>query len=255
MSPDALSLTLYIGVVFLLSGLVKGVVGMGFPTIAIALLGLVLPPAGAAALLIVPSLVANVWQMLAGPALAALARRLVTMMLGVALGTALTIGVLTGASSGLARAALGAILLGYGVYGLWGWGFQVSAAAQARWSPLVGLVTGLIAGATGVFAIPAVPYLNAIGLTRDELIQALGLSFTVSTAALALALAASGQYSVAAATGSLFAVLPSVAGMFVGQRLRQKISPATFRRWFFVGLTLLGLSMLAKALHSAWVAG
>ena len=253
MSPDALSLTLYIGVVFLLSGLVKGVVGMGFPTIAIALLGLALPPAGAAALLIVPSLVANVWQMLAGPALPALARRLATMMVGVAVGTALTIGVLTGASSGLARAALGAILLGYGVYGLWGRGFQVSAAAQARWSPLVGLVTGLIAGATGVFAIPAVPYLNAIGLTRDELIQALGLSFTVSTAALALALAASGQYSVAAAAGSLFAVLPSVAGDIFWRSRWPTNMPATFRRWFFAGLILLGLSMLAKALHTAWV--
>lgn len=252
MPPDTLSLTLYIGAVFLLSGLVKGVVGMGFPTVAIALLGLVLPPAGAAALLIVPSLVTNVWQMLAGPALRMLARRMATMMVGVAVGIALTIGVLTGASSGLAQAALGAILLGYGVYGLWGRGFVVSAAMQPRWSPLVGLVTGLIAGATGVFAIPAVPYLNAIGLTRDELIQALGLSFTISTAALALALAASNQYSLATATGSLLAVLPAVAGMYAGQRLRRKISPATFRRWFFVGLILLGLSMLAKALHSAW---
>lgn len=256
MSPDNLSLTLYIGAVFLLSGMVKGVVGMGFPTVAIALLGLVLPPAGAAALLIVPSLVTNVWQMLAGPALRVLARRMATLLVGVVLGISLTIGVLTGASSGLAQAALGAILLAYGVHGLWGRGFVVPASMQPRWAPVVGLLTGLIAGATGVFAIPAVPYLNAIGLQRDELIQALGLLFTVSTAALALALAASGHFSASTAAGSMLAIAPAVAGMYAGQRLRQKITPATFRRWFFFGLILLGLSMLAKASYSAYsVAG
>ena len=42
---------------FLVAGLVKGVVGMGLPTVAMGLLGLVMPPVQAAALLVVPSLV------------------------------------------------------------------------------------------------------------------------------------------------------------------------------------------------------
>ncbi len=42
----------------------------------------------------------------------------------------------------------------------------------------------------GVFAIPAVPYIGALGLSKDELIQALGLSFTVWTIALAAAIVA-----------------------------------------------------------------
>src|SRR5205085_5682601 len=86
---------LFVGT-FLLAGLVKGVIGMGLPTVAMGLLALALPPAEAAAILVVPSLVTNVWQLLAGPRFGALARRLWPMMAGVVLGTVAGAGVLVG---------------------------------------------------------------------------------------------------------------------------------------------------------------
>ena len=61
--------------VFMLAGVVKGVIGLGLPTISMGLLAVLMPPAEAAALLIVPSLATNVWQMLAGPNLRRLWRR------------------------------------------------------------------------------------------------------------------------------------------------------------------------------------
>jgi uncharacterized membrane protein YfcA len=99
-----------------------------------------------------------------------------------------------------------------------------------------------------VFVIPAVPYLASLGLAKEELIQALGLSFTVSTVALAAALALTGNFKLATAAGSLLAVLPALAGMFVGTIVRNKLNPEAFRRWFFAGLIALGLYMLARTL-------
>ena len=72
----SLSLMLLTTTAFLLAGLVKGVVGLGLPTLAMALLALAMPPAQAAALLILPSLVTNVWQMRPWPTLAPMTRRL-----------------------------------------------------------------------------------------------------------------------------------------------------------------------------------
>lgn len=112
----------------------------------------------------------------------------------------------------------------------------------------MGLVTGLITGATGVFVIPAVPYLNSLGLEKEELIQALGLSFTVSTIALAAALVLQGQYHWAGAWSSLLAVVPALVGMFIGQSIRNRLQPDVFRRWFFIGLVVLGVYMLARGL-------
>ena len=47
---------------FLLAGLVKGVVGMGLPPVAIGIMALAMPPAQAAALVLVPAFVTNIWH-------------------------------------------------------------------------------------------------------------------------------------------------------------------------------------------------
>ena len=149
----------------------------------------------------------------------------------------------------LALAALGAALVLYGGWGLSGARLpQVPAPAQRWLGPLAGAATGVVTAGTGVFVIPAVPYLQALGLSRDDLVQALGLSFTVSTLALALALGARGAFAVDAMGLSLLALVPALAGMWAGQKLRHRISPATFRRVFLIFLLLLGAEMASRPL-------
>jgi len=237
-----------IAAAFLLAGAVKGVIGMGLPTVAMGVLGLVMPPVQAAALLVVPSLATNVWQMLAGPAFGAALRRFATMLVGVCVGIFLGIGLLTGAAQTLASALLGGVLVVYGALGLTAARFAVPRRAERWLSPLVGLATGLLTGATGVFVVPAVPYLGSLGLERETLIQTLGLSFTVSTIALVAGLAATGQFPASVAATSAFALVPAFAGMFVGQLIRRRIHPDAFRRWFFAGLVVLGAYMLVRVL-------
>ena len=115
-------------------------------------------------------------------------------------------------------------------------------------SPLVGLATGIVTGATGVFVIPAVPYLQSLGLRKDHLIQALGLSFTVSTLALAAALYGHGEVRLSFAAPAILALLASLAGMHAGQLVRDRLEPDTFRKVFFASLMLLGLYSAITAL-------
>jgi len=233
--------------VFLLAGFVKGVVGLGLPTITMGLLSIAMPPAQAAALLVVPSLVTNVWQIAARPGPGALARRLMTMLGGVCMGIAAGAGWLTGGASHVVAFGLGAALFVYAALGLLSVRLQVTAARERWVSPLVGLATGLVTAATGVFVIPAVPYLNALGLEKEELVQALGLSFLVSTIALALSLGSAGALHANALAGSLLALLPALAGMGLGQWVRQRVEPAMFKRLFLLGLLVLGGYLSVRA--------
>jgi uncharacterized protein len=242
------AVTIYIAGVFLLAGLVKGVIGLGLPTISMGLLAVVMPPVEAAALLIVPSLVTNVWQMLAGPHLGQLVRRLWPCMLGVCLGTWAGAGLMTGASGQLGAALLGIALAAYALTGLTSIKMYIAASAERWLGPVVGGITGLITAATGVFVIPAVPYLQAIGLEKDDLVQALGLSFTVSTLALAVNLALAGTFNLGLAGPSLATLAMAAAGMWLGQALRTRLSPAAFRVWFFVALLVLGIYLVARSL-------
>lgn len=238
------SLSLLVLVTFVLAGTVKGVIGLGLPTVAMGLLGLAMLPPQAAALLLVPSTVTNLWQLAFGGALRVLLVRLLPMLLMVVLGTGLgTVWLGLGSGHSMTR-ALGAALLLYALSGLLLPPLRVPAQWERWLGPLCGLFTGLVTAVTGVFVIPAVPYLQALGLQRDALVQALGLSFTVSTLALGAGLVWRGEVGSGELGASLVALLPALAGMVLGQWLRQCISAQVFKRVFFIGLGLLGLHLL-----------
>lgn len=236
---------------FLLAGLVKGVVGMGLPLIALGILGVVMAPVEAVALLVVPSLVTNLWQLVAGPTFVALLRRFATLLIGVCVGTALGIGLLTGGATALASVALGTVLASYGILGLISARMKVLPHSEPWLSPLIGLFTGVLSGATGVFAIPAVPYFSALGLEKEELVQTLGLLFTVCTMALTVGLMTHGRFPSSVAITSLLALIPTLGGMLLGQKVRNRLKPQVFRRWFCLALVVLGTYMVVRALGSA----
>jgi hypothetical protein len=234
---------------FLLAGFIKGVVGLGLPTVAVGLLSLAMTPAQAAALMVVPSFITNVWQLATGPSLWPLLRRLRAMLVGVCLGTWAAGALLhETTTANHATTALGIALFLYGIAGLSHVRLRTSPRTEVWLSPVIGGITGAVSAATGVFVIPAVPYLQSLGLEKEELIQALGVSFTVSTLALAPVLIRGRALEMPVALVSLLALLPALAGMLLGQYVRAKIRATVFRLYFFVGLVLLGAHLALRPL-------
>jgi len=186
---DATSTLVAIAGAFLLAGFVKGVIGLGLPTVSIGLLGLLMTPAQAAAVLVVPSLVTNIWQAAVGGGLLALARRLWPLLAGICIGTAVGVAFLQRDDNGRATVWLGLALGIYAALGLVKIEFSVPRHAETWLGLVMGAVTGAITVATGIFVMPGTPYIQSMEFDRDRLVQALGLSFTVSTITLAVALA------------------------------------------------------------------
>jgi len=239
-----LALTILVIATFAIAGTVKGVIGLGLPTVAMGLLGLAMAPAQAAALLIIPATLTNLWQLAFGGHLQALVKRLWPMLLAIFLGSGIGTSWIGMAGGHWVVRGLGAALLLYALSGLWLPPLRVSHRHEAWLGPLCGSITGIITAATGVFVIPAVPYLQALGLRRDELVQALGLAFTVSTLALAAGLLWRGALGGGELSASLLALIPALLGMWLGQWLRLRISAVLFKRVFFIGLGALGAHLL-----------
>jgi len=233
---------------YVLAGFVKGVIGMGLPTVAIGLLGLMVTPAQAAAIMVVPSFATNAWQGLAGGELRALLRLLWPLLVGVCIGIAVGAVILPHGNGARATVWLGIVLAAYAALGL----FKVEFAVPQRgrgWTGFVaGIVAGIISVATGVFTIPGVPYIQALRLGRDALVQGLGLYFTVATAALAGALYYLGEFNLSLAWPAVVALAAAFLGMPLGQFLRGKLAPEAFRLWFFIALLLLGARLALRAL-------
>ncbi len=242
------SLVIFVAVTFLIAGFVKGVIGLGLPTIAIGVLGVIMAPAQAAALLAVPNIVTNGWQIARGPGLLAILRRLWPMLTGICVGIFAGSGLIEQQKNGGATLWLGLALIAYALVGLKAARLHVPARFEPWLAPLIGLATGVATAATGVFVLPAVPYMQALGLDKDELVQALGLSFLVSTMALSVGLIGTGLLDWQVGGWSLLALAPALAGMAIGTALRGRISAATFKLCFFAGLLSLGAYLVWRSM-------
>ncbi len=236
---------------FLLAGAVKGVIGLGLPTISLGLLTVLLDLPSAMALLIVPSFATNLWQAAVGGNGRALLRR-IWLFLAVATAT-IWIGAtaLTRLDLALLSTLLGLLLIAYAGLGLSGFRLSLSARQELWAGPAFGLANGVLTGMTGSFVVPGVMFLQAIGLTRDQLVQAMGMLFTVSTAALALALHGNALLNRELALTSAAALAPAILGMIAGQGIRRRLSEARFRQVFFVGILLLGGYIVTSAAFGA----
>ncbi len=243
---DPLTITAVAGT-FLIAGAVKGVIGLGLPTVSLALLTVALDLPAAMALLLVPSFVTNVWQALVGGNVSVILRRLWPFLLMATLTVWLGATALTRVDLDLLSALLGALLVVYGTANLAGFRLSVSSRQEVWVGPLIGTANGVLTGMTGSFVVPGVMFLQAIGLPRDMLIQAMGMLFTVSTVALAVALQGNALLTADLGLLSTAALLPAIAGMALGQRIRQRLSEERFRRVFFSALLALGLYIIATA--------
>jgi uncharacterized protein len=235
-------------VAFLLAGFVKGVIGMGMPTISLALLLLGMGLPAAVQIVVVPTVVTNVWQALIGDGFGRLVRRFYALLLATALGVWIGYAVFFRSYPKAMTAVLGVAIGVYALSGLFGIPLMPRVRRERIASPAVGLATGVLAGATGNISMPALAYLHRLELPRNDIVQMLGILFTLGAAMLGLMLAGHGDYSAELLLVSALSVVPGVLGMLFGQRVRGRLSERAFRRALFSGLLLIGAHLVWKGI-------
>ena len=233
----------------MLAGFVKGVIGMGMPTISIALLSTGMGLPAALQIIVIPTVVTNIWQGLIGDGFTRLVRRFGALLLGTVLGVWAGYALLFRSHPKAMTAVLGVVIVAYSLTALFNLPIIPPVKRERLASPVIGIATGLLAGATGNLSMPAIAYLNQLRLPRNELVQMLGILFSLGTAVLGVSLAGYGDYEGELLLLSAFAVIPAVTGMLLGQRTRGKLSETTFRRALLVGLFAVGLHLLWKGLR------
>ena len=245
----ASELLLLVLVIFLVAGMVKGVIGLGLPTVSLAALTVAVDLPAAVALMVVPSAVTNIWQGLDGGHFTPLIRRFWLMLLASAVGVWFSYGLLLVANPKAMTALLGIVLCVYAAISLRR-GRPTPWPGRERFvSPMVGLATGALAGATGSMVMPMVAYLQSLDLKRDAFVQLMGISFAVSTCAIGLAIVEHGNYDHRLVLLSIAALIPAILGMKLGQWLRRSLSERVFRGTLFIGLFIIGIRLIWKGFN------
>lgn len=241
------TIIILIALTFLLAGTVKGVIGLGLPTVSLGLLTAALDLPTAMALLIIPSLATNVVQASVGGNASTIIKRIWPFLLMATATVWIGATALTSVNLNILSCLLGLLLLSYATMNLAGIKFVIPVRRERLVGPVFGAANGILTGMTGSFVVPGVMFLQAIGMPRDMLIQAMGMLFTVSTLALALALQANNLMTGTLSSASALALVPALIGVFAGQAIRSRLSEALFRQIFFVSILILGLYITLKA--------
>ena len=236
---------------FLLAGAIKGIVGFALPIVALAILvnGFALPDA--IALTLGPALFTNFWQSFTGGHFQQIVRRIWPLLLVACFSTWIGVYILSIANLTYLKLLLGFVLILYAGISMLTPQIPPPKPSLEKWlSPVFGFMGGLVLGTTGIFTVPAILYLQALGLERDVLIQAMGISFTVAMAVLGVSMTGQDMLSIELGLMSAFAVLPALIGMTIGQRVRKKVPELKFRQLFFMALFLSGLYIFFQAFSS-----
>jgi uncharacterized membrane protein YfcA len=255
--------------IYLVAGVVKGGIGLGLPTVSIGLMAAWMPVEQAAGILILPVILTNIWQAFFGTALKLVIYRIWKLQVALVIGSVISALLIAGVDTDVAAGLLGAMLVIFAALGLSGAQFRVPVRSEATLGPVMGLATGLISGATAIFVIPVVPYLQSLDFSKgrpgreddptdptratdetmmkDALIQSLGVTVLVASIGLGLGLGARGELPPSVIAPGLIGTATALVGMVSGRAIRNRMSLEIFRRWVLVGLVGLGIVMVARA--------
>lgn len=234
--------------VFLVAGVVKGLVGLGLPTITIALTSLVLPLSDSIALVALPTIFTNVLQAAVGGKFWQIVRRQWPLMLPLMACLYGTMWLVGRKTPSWAFLILAAVLVLYSALGLFRIRLRIHADLEKPLAPVIGVISGIVAGFVGVPVVPLMPYLQALDIKPSELVQTLGVVLCATSLTLTVSLLDVGLLDSRRAAVSAVAVVPAIAGMYLGQRVRLRLSVEQFRLAVLWALLLTGLYTFASRL-------
>src|SRR4051812_2200982 len=228
----------------ILAGLLKGIIGVGMPVVALPVLSLFIDIKSAAMLLTMPLIFSNVPQALEGGKTGRCLMQLMPVFLGMIPGLFLGVQLLLAVDSNVAKIIAGLVLMGVGGVTLLAPKLQL----QSRLVLPTGITFGFFGGILGGVAAMSGPlvfiFLLAKGLRGQAFTKEASLYLVASAGLLAILLTASREFSWRDALVSTTATLPVILGMYVGQRIRDKIAPETFRKLVLIAVIAAGAELL-----------
>jgi len=227
-------------------GVIKGTLGVGLPLLAVPVMSLFISSTQAIALVSVPVLVSNIWQVWQEGSLKASLKRFWPLMLTQAL---MTIGsvywTLSFSVSELNRVLAFALILAV-VLMAFKPSFNIPPEKEPMTSALVGVTSGLLGGASSLMGPIVISYMMSLKLHRDEFVGCISVIYLNAAWPLYLAMWGFGRMSLDDIAYSFLAIIPMFLGLYAGQKIRHHLSEETFRRALLGFLSVVAVMLVFR---------
>ena len=232
---------------FLVAGTVKGAAGIGLPTMAMGLSTLMIDPRAAVALILVPMITSNAWQVYRSGDILRACRTYLPFAIALMSFVLITVLITSTASDTLLLATLGVAMLIFVTVSVTKWAPRIPSERDNAAQFVAGAIAGIMGGLTSVWAPPLAVYLAARRTTKDEFVRACGLLIFLGSLPLAYGYLRLGNLTSGLFWTSTALLVPTFAGFALGEHIRGFMSETTFRRMLLVLFTLMGLNLIRRA--------
>ncbi len=233
---------------FLVSGTVKGVLGIGLPLILVPLLATVFDLATAVTLMVVPVLASNGLQAWQGRRYALVAvRRFWLVIVTLIPFTVMSAQFLAGIDIDTGVLVLGLIVIVFVTVQIFPLRLQIEPAAERWLNAPVGALAGLLGGVSNLFGPVLIMYLVALKLPKDDFVGSIAMFFSLWAFTLYFSLFVNGLIQIETIVASAIGAVPVMAGVWAGRAVRDRVPQKTFERLLLLVLLLIGLNLVRRA--------
>lgn len=233
---------------FLFAGTIKGLIGLGLPTTVLGILAQFADPRQAIALLLLPILLSNLWQIYRGKMLAGTFKKLwpfcVTMCVLIYISTQFA----ATFSTGLLTLIVGVVIVVFVVTNVFVKSLQISEKRDRAYQVGLGSVAGIMGGITSLWAPPVVMYLFSKNLSKDEFVASVGLLLMSGCIPLLAGYVTAGLTTPSLLLYSLLMVIPTLIGFSLGEYARSFLKAEQFRKILLVVFFVLGINLIVTQL-------
>jgi len=237
-----------VGLVFLFAGFVKGIVAIGLPAISISLLSHIIGVREAIFITLAPALLTSLAQAVLGPSLKSITIRLWPLLALGALAIVFASSFAVRGNTAILATIVGSLIIIYALANLLQFRLPHPGAYEKFLTPLIGLLGGTLGGMSGMFVMPAAPYMQTLRLNREELIQAIAVWFTVAAVVMLVSAGFRGALTPNVLAWTAIACVTALTGIWFGTKARGMMPEKLFMNVFFAAFLLLGAFIVYKAL-------
>ena len=234
--------------IFFAGGLIKGLIGVGLPTVTLTFLSFIFDIKISISIILLPIIITNLYQMIDGKYLKKIVSDTKFFQISAFVFVFLGFYFLLIFNSNTILIILAVILIFNSILGLTKYEIQFKNFKSKYYQLFIGSMTGVVTGVTGIYTMPFIFLIQSLQYTKNQVIQLMGLTFFIFACTQFLLFSFNDLINIKILILSTVACIPILIGVYLGTILRKKISEALFKLLFNLMLVIMGVLLITKAI-------
>lgn len=244
---DQIYFVMFLTAAFLAAGTIKGAAGLGLPTTALGIMTLTTAPRTAIALLMLPLIFTNAWQVYRSGHIVKALKLYMPLIASLVVMVWVTVNLTSSANDAVLLTFLGVSILLFVAVNITKYAPFIPERFDKVAQIIAGVFAGVMGGLTSVWAPPLAIYLAARRIPKDEFVRASGLVFFLGSIPLAAGYIRQGFMTPELTVMSAYLLIPTFVGFWIGEKLRHSMSEQAFRTFVLCVFFVMGLNLIRRA--------